>query len=334
MPADVVHFRPGVSLANVKSGNPVVGDIEWQQFAALANWTNGHGGMLIPWTQLPGEMDDNAVTFHFYIAPKARAVERVWVVSLRSGGSPVTIEAGSADPVTVQPSEAASSGQVFVIRESLSAKTAAAAGTSITFGVPEAGSAYCYGLCMYEQDRSRLTLDTTDYGVDQATLKTRQPIFDASNKSVAGVCDAYVNLDARRAGFFHWSSNLAGVDSDLEVTQASYTDLFPLHVPILGAIVNSGEVTTTVTCAAYAKVNSGTGNIKFLSDQAGANVVINVTATDFAWVTGSLTIDAEDFNSDGRRDSVWEAVQIQAQKGTATTLTIGALSIVRTTTPV
>jgi hypothetical protein len=185
---------------------------------------------------------------------------------------------------------------------------------------------------MYEQTRATLALDTTDYGVDLTTINARQPIADFANRSLAGVIDAYDNLDARRAGLFHWTTPVA---VPITFTAGSYVALFDLAPCVLLPVPGTGSTTSTVTCAAYAKVNAGTGQVRFTAGGAGGNVVLSITSTSFAWVTGSLAIDCEDLTvADGRRSGRWESLTIEGNDNTATTLSIAAISVVRTTAPV
>ena len=57
------------------------------------------------------------------------------------------------------------------------------------------GSVIVESIAMYEQTRGALDATTDDYGVDLETLRARDPIADFDFQSVAGVIDAYKNLD-------------------------------------------------------------------------------------------------------------------------------------------
>lgn len=340
MTASVLHRRPQFSTAGIKSGNPVYGDPEWAVLADLANFANGHGGMLIPWTAVGHTIASGAsATFHFYVAPKARAVERIWLVNARATTTTayLAVTSPTVTPTTVRPPTSRNTRtQAFVFRQSLSAKTSTAGDASVTF-LATSSDIVIESIAMYEQTRAQLAQDTTDYGVERASLHSRRPIVDVANESVAGVMDAYENLDARRAGLFHWSSRedeANGNTTGLVVTAATYTDLFPLHPPVLAAVPNRGDSAVSVVVAVYAKVNAGTANVKFLADLAGTNTVLDISSTTLAWVTGTIIVSTEDLlTADGLPGAAWEALQIRAQKGDATTLTIAAISIVRTSTP-
>ena len=327
MTALVPHRRPELGTDGIQSRLPVSAD-DQQQMAGLANFCSGHGGMLIPWCAVGKLLDDESVVFHFYVGPKARAVERIWRVML-SGSTPATITAGSAAAVDVPVGATAAT---YTIREPLSAKTSTAGDTSITITSVEAGQLTVHAIAMYEQTRAVLALDSTDYGVDITTLQARDRVFDTANRSLRGLADGYKNVDARRAGIFHWTGG--PLLDFLAVTQASYTDLFVFYAPALGAITEAGGTTTSFRVAVYAKVNAGSADVQFLSAEAGDSLTINVTSTSYAWVTDDLDVDAEDLSlADGRRGSAWETIQVQARKGTATTLSIAAISVIRVTTP-
>lgn len=333
MSALVPAIRVDPDTGGIKIGQPVTAE-QWGAMGSLANYLNGHGGMLIPWCAIGHEVSSGGSgTFHFYVAPKDRAVQRVWClhVTTNTAGATATITCGSASAVTVRPETSAVGRTVpVIVRESLAAKTSTAGDVSVTVSA-SGGAVLVESLACYEQTRRVLAEDTTDYGVELESLRPRLPIYDGTNESVAGVIDAYKNLDARRAGLFAWSTPTG---SAIQITGGSYVDLFPLSPPCLGAITATGTTSTTVRCAAYAKVDSGTGQVRFTADQEGGNVVLSITSTTFAWVVDDLDINAEDLTvADGRRNNVWEGLTIEANDNTATTLEIAALAVVRVTNP-
>lgn len=328
MTATVPHFRPDFETDAILSGEPVSA-WDWSALAGLANFAQGHGAMLIPWSAIGYRVASGASqTFHFYVAPKLPAVERVWRVTVRSGtaGATATITAGGASAVTVVPGTPRDAATTYTIREPLSAKTSTAAGTTLVVAA-SGGTMRVVACAMYEQTRGGLDLDTTDYGADLGTVVVRTPILDAPSRSLSGVCDAYKNADARRAGLFHWSTPVA---VPITITGGSTTTLFTLSPPTLGPVVLTGATTVTVTVAAYAKVDSGTATVTFESDGASDTEALSITSTSFAWVTGTLTIDCEDLAvADGRRSTRWEGLTITGADATATTLSIAAISVVR-----
>jgi hypothetical protein len=338
MTAIVPHGRPTLDTAAIRAGEPVSAT-DWWRMGALANWSSGHGGMLIPWCAIGRPIGSGSTeTFHFYVGPKNRAVERVWAVNLRASalvGVSAVVTAGSASAATVYP-PSTRSGRIgtFVFREPLSAKTNTAAGTTLVVQAV-GGTVRVESVAMYEQTRAALALDTTDYGVDLTSLSARQPITDFANRSIRGVADGYKNLDARRAGFFHYSTP-TGVAIPVTATSGAPASLFALACPVAGAIPTTTDTTTTLTIAAYAKVNADTATIRAASSQAGANGDITVTSTTFAWVTSTVSVETEDLTiADGRQGNAWEDLTWTAWRGAgATQLDIAALSVVRLTAPI
>ena len=83
------------------------------------------------------------------------------------------------------------------------------------------------------------------------------------------------------------------------------------------------------------KVDAGTGTVRFQSDDAGGTASVEITQTAFtAWAAKSLTINCEDLTiADGRRGNTWEGVAVDTWVTATNTLTVQAISIYRTTTP-
>lgn len=334
MSAIVPHYRPDLEDGSIRAGEPV-GSLDWSTLAAGTNWLMGHGSVLVPWCALGLTVSSgNSATFPFRIKPKAQAVERIWCVNLRASGATapaVTITVDGSTSRTVYPSSARNlRADSFALRHPLSAKSTTEAET--TLKIETSGGGVVVESCScYEQTRGVLASDTTDYGVDVTSLRPRQPIADLANQSIAGVCDAYKNLDARRNGLFDWSTPEA---SAISPGSTSATDLFALYPVIHAAIPTAGDTTATVTVAVKAKVTGGTGTVTFSSSDAGDSVSLSITATSFGWVTDTLEISAEDLSiADGRRGNAWETVRIQAQDPAGQTLSIAAISIFRSTTP-
>ncbi len=328
----VSHTRPELT-DGIRAGLPV-GAFDWGGYAALAHWSNGHGGMLIPWASIGQDITTgNTGTFLFFVAPKKLAVERVWQINMHSSaaiGVTAAVTVGGASASTREVYELRNGrGAAYLFRESLGAKTETAAQTGVAIAVT-GGTVTVESIACYEQTRGVLDADTTDRGVEFNTLRARDPILDLPNKSLAGVIDAYKALDARRSGYFHWSTD---VSSALAVTagQGRPDDVFDLSVPMAGAIPTLGDTTMDVVCAVNCKVpEAATGFVRFQSDDAGDSVTVTQTDKNFSWVTGNLTINAEDLTiTDGRRGNSWEGVAITAHVTASDTLNIQAISIYR-----
>lgn len=334
MSAIVPHRRPEFDTDTIKSGLPVSG-IDWGTLAGLSNWCMGHGGMLIPWSAIGRTISSGSTeTFYFTVAPKASIVERVWRLTLLSGtdGATATVTAGGASAVDFTPPTTRDGRrQSYTVRESLSSKTGTSELTSVQVQAT-GGDITVESVACYEQTRRVLDADTNDYGVDLTTLRPRQPIADLDHKAIAGVCDAYKNLNARRSTLFQWSTPAAHAISP---GSTSLTDLFPLHIPMAGAIPTTGDTTSSVAVVILGKVDTGTGKVRFSSDQAGDSADLSVTSTTTASVSDTLTIETEDLTvADGRQSNAWEAVRIQASDPAGGTLEIESIAILVTSTPV
>ncbi len=336
MSAKVFHFRPRVDVEGVLSGEPVTGP-DWAGLGSLANWCLGHGGMLVPWAHVEQTVNSGATgSFRFYIAPKTQAVERIWAFHIRASstvGTTVTITLDSGDDVTGYPvvdSDRTRRSAIYV-RERLSAKTNAVGDYQIDIDAV-GGNIVVESIACYEQTRAFLDADATDYGTDINSLRTRQPIFDVVGDSAGSVLEAYKNLDCRRAGFFSWAREAS---NPVAITSGTFADFWPLYPQCFGAIPTRGDTTTTITCAVLARVNSGTAEVRYTPQQSGGSAqTASITSTTYAWVTATVTIDAEEFETtDGRRDTAWEEIQVETRVTTATTLDIIGFCFVRSTTP-
>lgn len=331
----VPALRPSMATSGLLSGEPVSAR-DWAVLGALANYCNGRGAMLIPWSAIGCTISSGTTgVLHFFVAPKITAVERVWAVNLRASaaGASAIVTCGGASAVTVYP-PTARDGRTgpFVIREQISAKTVTSADVTVSVRA-SGGNIVVESLAMYEQTRYSLALDTTDYGVDLGSLRTRLPIRDAANQSAAGVADAYKNLDARRAGLFYWA---APTGSAIEIESSSDTDLFPLQIPLQMAIQATGATTSFAALAnVYAKVDSGSGSVRFTA-ASGDDNSFTINSTSFAWQDDpdGVALSTEDLTlADGRRGGTWETLRFRGSVSTATTLSIAAISVYITHTP-
>lgn len=329
----VSHYRPELDDGDIRATKPV-DDLDWSTLAAMANWANGHGGMLVPWT---GPMltvaSGNTRVLPVRVQPKNQAVERIWCINMlaSAAGASAAITPNGGSASTFYPSTIrAARRDSYIIRQSLSAKSASAAQASLQV-VAAGGDITVESFACYEQTRRILASDTTDYGVDLTTLRPRQPIIDLGNKQIGGVCDAYKNMDARRACEFHWTT---ATNDSVSPGSTNYTSLFALDPVLQPAIPTYGDTSAALVVAVYAKVDTGTGNVRFTTAQDGDSVAVNVTSTSFAWVTDSVSTECEDLTAaDGRR-SGWESVTIDAKDPSGGTLSIAAISIYRATTPI
>lgn len=340
MSALVPHARPDLE-DDIRSGVPV-SRYEWATLAGLANWNMGHGSMLVPWTFIGHTVTSGGSdTFNFRIAPKAPCVQRVYRVRLRgaAAGASATVTCGtaSASSTGVIPTSYIGGRDSFLFVEDLSVKTSTEANLAVTVAASGA-NVIVDALCVYEQTRSVLDADTDDYGVDLTTVRPRQPILISSYESIHGVVQSYQSLDARRSCLWQWSAD-PGPNGRITPGSTSYTDLFPLDIPIQGPLVTTGDTTVGLKVAAYARVDTGTGNVRFQTTQASGSVALDITNTGtFGWTVSAdeaLTTSCEDLTAaDGLQSSTFEELDVDAKDPSGGTLDIAGLAVLRVTTPI
>ena len=289
----------------VQSGSPVTAQT-WTSMGYLGNWLRGKGAQLIP-TCFPERTitAGTTETFRFRVKTRSSAIQRVWMVALRTTAATATTAeikapSGTGTLVTVAVGSSLDGFRAPVIYvEDVASK--AASEVEITVSIKAVGNSVVVdSIGCYEQDRPVLNADSTDYGIELATLAVRQPIFEASNASAGGVYNALANADARRVGLFHWS-----VGASTLVTRSSATpaDIFILDSPILTRKLARSAVTGTVKWAIYAYLSgAGTGTVT-ASTTSGASNTITITNTVAAWSTPqTFAVDCDDMASvDGRQ---------------------------------
>lgn len=334
----VHHFRP--ALGDVIKTSFPVGATEWRTLAALANWLNGHGHQQVPFHHV-GLSDSATMEFHYYFEPKRSATTQMWLMVVRGPvGTTFDVEVdGTVIASTVSPIPTTRDGRLggFVFQHWVtesSAPPAHAPAESVLKITPNGGSITVESIGMYEQTRRVLQSNTADYGVDPNTVRHTSPIADFDYQSVAGVVDAYKNVDARRASHFAWATPTGDA---IAVSAVTATDLFPLSVPVLGHVPFYGNTQCEVTVYAYARLvgtASGEAYVKYTADQSLDTVTLTVTSGTWTWWSDVLLITAEDIDeTDGRRASTWEGLDIDAWTANASfPVQIAGLACVRTST--
>lgn len=307
----------------------------WQASAYLANFLRGKGACLVPWctperavTVLTSE------TFRFRVKPRNTAVQRVWMVLLRTttpSGLIGVLRAppSTGTPLVITPTTSLDARIPVVYVEDLASKSNSEGEIAIEFGVTnaQAGNVIVEGIACYEQDRPILTMDSTDYGVDVVTCAAAQPMYDGDYASFGGIMDSLANSDARRVGIWHWT---VGASALAARSTASYADLLALSVPGLARKLARAATTGTVKWSVYAKMSSaGTGLVRLTSSHSGISDVMSVTSTSYAWTTArTVSIDCDDMSaSDGRQGSSWDDLMVSFQGDGTRTLTIQSISI-------
>lgn len=338
MSAIVPHLRPTMDATDITIGAPVSAET-WATLAGLANWCNGHGGMLIPWAAVGASVaSGDTRTFPFRVIPKRRAVERIWAVNLRRGdltNAPATATLALSSPSVsrVVSVDWLISGlrQPVILRHQLTSKASAVETASIAVTAAD-GPIRVESIAMWEQTRATLALDTTDYGVDLVTTRVRQPIADLPNRSLPGVCDVAQyydgiqstgSLDARRPGYFHATTGYpaSGTSGTISVTSTTPVDILSVD-PLCLAPVSAESIAVIV----FAQVNVGSGWIT----GTGIGDPIEITDTSWAWTGTTVQLSTEDLGVvDGRPSSSWGGTDILAHVDSGTTMNIATVSIIQ-----
>lgn len=329
MPATVPFRRLEPSASLVKVGQPV-SSLTWQQLGGIGNWLRGKGAVLVPWcTPFRRITASSNNTFRFRVKTRSSAIQRVWLVYLKTSGSAsatITAPASGGTAVTVGvPDEMSSSPFVYI--ENLASQSATE--QQIDINIAATGvDVDVLAISCYEQDRPILEQDTTDYGVDLYTLSNSQPIADFAYQSIGGVYDTLTNADARRVGLYHWT---IGDGTSASTNSSTPANLLSVAVPILTRKLARTATTGSVKWAAYAKVTAGTGTITMSTTQSGVSDSHSITGTSYAWTAArTVSVSCDDMDStDGRQTAaspVWDDMQF-AISCTGGTLTVQSISV-------
>ncbi len=333
MSVSVPLRRPEIAEGLIRVAAPV-SSTTWQGAAYLANWLRGKGACLVPYTS-PERSITTGVTesFRFWVQPRTSAIERVWIVTLRTtGASGVTaeIEAPALTGVTMGslgvPRTLLPGRSSFVYVETLGSKSGTAAEISVSVKAI-GGTVIVEGIECYEQDRPLLAQDANDMGVDIFSAAVGQPILDDDYMSLGGIVASLGVADARRPGLWHWT---VGDGLGATITSATPAAILVLGIPALAAKLARAALTGVVKWKAYAKMASaGTGNIVLATSQTGLSDTMPITSTSFAWTTErSLSIDCEDMAAtDGLQPGGFDDVSITIAGSGAVAMTVKSISL-------
>ncbi len=313
----------------------------WQGAAHIANFLRGKGAVLVPWCY-PNRTITSGVTesFRFRVKPRNTAVQRVWAVLVRSvtldpftadvGATTAELEAPAltGTTVTIPVNQSLDTRIPQLYTEVLGSKSSTEAEISISVKAIGGVSLIVEAISCYEQDRPILNRDSTDLGVDVVTCATAQPMFDADYVSIGGIMDSLAGSDARRVGIFHWT---VGDSTSVNRTSAVETNLLSLGVPVLARKLGRSATTGVLKWAVYAKMSSaGTGTVRLTTSSSGADSVINVTSTSYAWTTAAATdpVDCDSMSAaDGRQSSAWDDMQFAYAGDGTRTITLQSISV-------
>lgn len=316
----VPPLRPEPDSGAHKIG-AAVASTTWQGLGALGNWLRGKGSALVPACTPRIDIPvGTGETFRFRAKTRSSAIQRVWVIYLRTlanRAAQVEIRAPAASGVV----RVASTGpsdlrNPIVYVENLASRSATEQQVDIEIYVDtvSSGEVYVESIACYEQDRSVLQSDATDYGVDLFSLASGQPIYDPPYASIGGVYDILTHSDARRVGIFQWSQG----DSSGFVADGFSTSLLSLPVPVLVRKLARTATTGSVRWSAYARVSAGTGTITLTHTNSAGTFLsaVDITGTSFAWSPAQTVagFDCDNLSAaDGRRASAWDMLNFTVE---------------------
>lgn len=323
MSSQVPWKRTNPRYQEILVGAPVRGRL-WREMALLGHWIRGHGMQIIP-AHYPGvELAPSASeTFHYHVEPSGMAIARVWSIVLRSEyprGARVTVTYPDGGSVVYTPPDGtvtwgeSTARRVYV--EDLAAKSSALTDPAITIANGTgAVSVFVESISCFELPRFALAQDATDLGVDVETLRAGQKIYDVANRSMHAVAELANAAVCRRSLAQLWFPTV-------QVTSASYVDVFVLPVPILPRKVYATDETAFVQWDVYARASDGTtkGDIQistsgsFVTDSVSVDGTLGHTSFAFR-ADRSIEVNCEDLSQvDGLPAAGAETFQIAMRR--------------------
>lgn len=285
----------------IKIAAPVRGD-DWIEASQLLNWCAGRGTMVVPIHSPLAQITD-ATTFLYRVRPPIRTTYLAVSVVLTSPSvSKCEITAQMTSPsgvisttveVDVSPSQDPRTSTFIIKSPSLydDART-----IGLVFAAP-LGTVTFHSLGIEALPRGVLVNDD-DIGVVRGRYMARQPIAQPSVGELAG--SMYFNrlwLDARRAGFFHYSW---GTHRAFWVTSTSWQPLFRGPIPILQRkFAGSTESAARLVVHARSQPSTIDGEVR-VTNKAGEWIVPISGDTGGAFTTRepdtgpTIVVDAED----------------------------------------
>lgn len=346
--APVLLIPPTVPLSEILNGVPV-SSRAWQNMAHLANYCAGRGSSQIP-AYYPGNTitAGSSGTYRYRFAGTQNTLSRVWFVRVRSASSTqdteITITVDSQTAVGIF--DDARDQRALTLVETIT--TPADTGTmslqiDVTSGV---ANAIVESIACYDIPRTELELGASpaDNAVHTDSVRAGAPIYDedaagsGGTRSVQGLIDAYPFYASTTDNPYphrnQWQWAVPVADAIAE-TSGTYTTISHMNLQYLVKKRQVIESVNRATFYAYAKVDSGSANVKFRSQGAIDLVALTITSTTGAWVSSEYTSFAcEDLaEDDGRADISgspgWTGIEVQARVTTATQVDIEALALVQ-----
>lgn len=361
MTASVPVFPQYPAQFFVRAGEVVKG-LTAQNVGATAMFASSRGAQLIP-CFTPGDLSvpiaaSATAYFKFRTQPRYQAFNRIWTLLGRSDAN-VVQQVTVAAPISGGTDRVYYAGTTrdniapFAYNEFLAAQSAST--TTLTFKVANASGANFFidSIGCFEAPRLNLDLSVSaDGAVDLQTLSHRQPIYEATAKSLKGVSEAIVVARdaARRVGMFQHAWPIITGSELTQVFNTTSTSPIKIFETAAGTGVArtpfflgrrmrrssiSGADVLTINVAVLGHVTGGSGDVIFTMAN-GATTTLNVTTSGAtfggtgagSWTAGTIDIDTEDLAaSDGLLGSTWDSCTIEARKNTSGTLYIAAISM-------
>lgn len=308
IPRNLLRTKPSYTLVN--PGAPVRAAGTWREVADGVQWIAGKGACLVPWMNTSFQIAAAVTkTLRFRVRPRGKAIRRVWGLMLQpntlSVDTSVTIRApaSTGTPVTVDLRHPGTFWQPFQYLENLAAKSSSE--QEITIDITSTGgTTNVLGLQCYEEDRSALNDNATDYGISVETVTPRAPLIDVAQTSLRGIYDAFSNMDARRVGILHIALDSSEAFSQTSAAFQALTNLpYKIQVPKL----NAGATTQAVSWSCYARMatsGGAGGSVRLATTTSGVTDTATITGTTFAWIPSrSINVACDNFATvDGFRD--------------------------------
>lgn len=308
IPRNLLRTKPSYTLVN--PGAPVRAAGTWRELADGIQWIAGKGAVLVPLFNPAFQISAGVTkTLRFRVRPRGKAIRRIWGIRFQANtlsvDTSVTIRApaSTGTAMTIDLRHPGIFVQPVMYIEDLAAKSSTEQEITIDFA-STGGTTNVLGVECYEQDRSALNDNATDYGIRVETIVPRAPLIDVAQTSVRGVYDAFADMDARRVGILHMALDTGEAFSQTSASFQSLTNLpFKIQVPKL----NSGATTQAVYWSCYARMatSGGTGgSVKLATTTSAVTDTATITGTTFAWIASrSINVACDNFGTtDGFRD--------------------------------
>lgn len=311
--------RPPASVADILVGKPVRA-LTWLDFASLAHWISGRGQVIVPQHRTCVILDGVSTQARYYVPASGRAIERWWVVELRS----VTHGAGATARGTLtaggySQTVSASSDlwpSIYLLREKALTPSTSESEISILISSTGGAALRVESIGCWELPRAVLDRTAADCGIALDSLFPRRPIFNDGSSPleyslgnvVGSAHEMTVANPLRRIGHVgRWGYELTSSSA----SAASLT-VGPYH--IVPRKDRTTDTTRTIRCRVYGYESTGVGQYRVVGGTAGASSWVTLP-TSAGWSTEiDIAIDCEDLSTaDGQPAGGYDTLDFQAR---------------------